>query len=257
MTREFVVDRLRVWQFATREDMGRAAARAVREQLLAVLSQKETVNMLFAAAPSQNEVLTALASDPDIPWERVNAFHMDEYVGLDADAPQGFGNFLRRAIFEKAPFRSISYLHGGAEDLEAECRRYTEILQAHPIDIACAGIGENGHIAFNDPHVADFQDARTVKIVELDETCRWQQVHDGCFASLDQVPRQALTLTVPAILRASYIACIVPARTKAQAVRAALLGEISPRCPASSLRGHKNAVLFLDGESASLLAGEV
>ena len=256
MTKEFVVDRLLVRQFATREEMGRAAAGAVREQLLETLARKKEANVLFAAAPSQNELLSALVAAPDVPWERVNAFHMDEYVGLAEDAPQGFGNFLRRSIFEKLPFRSVSYLRGGAEDLEAECRRYAAALQTHPLDVACAGIGENGHLAFNDPHVADIQDARAVKLVELDETCRLQQVHDGCFPSLEQVPSQALTLTIPAILRASAIVCVVPARTKALAVRTALREEITPHCPASALRLHKHAVLYIETESASLLEKE-
>lgn len=251
--KEFVVDQLRVKQFETRGEMGRAAAAAVRERLLALLSEREQVNVLFAAAPSQNELLDALAAYSDIPWERVNALHMDEYVGLPDDAPQGFGNFLRRAIFDRVGFRKVFYLNGGAASIEEECARYAAILEKYPLDIACTGIGENGHIAFNDPHVADFHDPKAVKCVELDEKCRCQQVHDGCFAALEQVPRRALTLTVPSIVKAGYIVCVVPARTKAEAVKAALEGEVGEHCPATALRRHRDATLYLDADSASLL----
>ena len=215
----------------------------------------EECNMIFAAAPSQNEMLAALAAQPGIEWNRVNAFHMDEYIGLAPDAPQGFANFLRAAIFTKVPFRSVNCLDGTAasRDPAAECARYSQLLRRFPVDITCMGIGENGHIAFNDPPVADFDDPALVKPVALDEICRNQQVHDGCFATLDDVPTHALTLTVPALMHAAQVFCVVPAATKARAVRDTLLGDIRTACPASILRRHPAATLYLDADSASLL----
>ena len=233
--------------------MGEAAARDIKACILSLLEKKESIRMIFAAAPSQNEVLAALANDKEIPWERVDAFHMDEYIGLDAEAPQGFGNFLNRAIFGVAPFRSVSYIDITAEDAERECERYAALLCAAPIDIVVMGIGENGHIAFNDPPVADFNDPKAVKPVVLDEICRQQQVNDGCFPSIDRVPTHAITLTCPTLASAEYLFCIVPAPTKAEAVYHTLHDEISERCPATILRTHENAVLYLDGDSSALL----
>ena len=244
-------DLLTVNRYDSRTEMGEAAARDIKAQILALLETKETINMIFAAAPSQNEVLAALAYDREIPWDRVNAFHMDEYIGLPADAPQGFGNFLKAHIFGLAPFRSVNYIDISAEDPEAECARYAAILEKYPTDIVVMGIGENGHIAFNDPPVADFKDTKAVKPVLLDEICRNQQVNDGCFATIDDVPKYAITLTVPTLFAGTYLFCIVPAKTKANAVEATLCGEIGEACPATVLRLHKNAVLYLDPDSGA------
>jgi glucosamine-6-phosphate deaminase len=178
---------------------------------------------------------------------------MDEYIGLDKNAPQGFGNFLERAIFGIAPFKSVNYIRIDAPDAELECERYSALLRENPVDIVVLGIGENGHIAFNDPPFADFGDEKLVKSVKLDEVCRNQQVNDGCFASLSDVPTHALTLTVPALMAGSELYCIVPAKTKAHAVRETLMGEITPDCPASVLRTHKCATLYLDPDSSSLI----
>lgn len=246
-------DRLTVKIYDTRVQMGTAAAEEIKACILALLAQKEEINMIFAAAPSQNEVLEALVADREIPWERINAFHMDEYIGLSADAPQGFGNFLKAHLFERVPFKAVHYINIAAEDAEAECSRYAALLKEYPTDIVVLGIGENGHIAFNDPPVADFADPKAVKPVALDEICRNQQVNDGCFARLEDVPKTAITLTVPTLFAGKYLFCIVPAKTKAVAVRATLQGEISEACPASILRQHENAVLYLDGESSGLL----
>lgn len=246
-------DLLNIQIYKTRSEMGEAAARDIKACILSLLEKKESIRMIFAAAPSQNEVLAALANDKEIPWERVDAFHMDEYIGLDAEAPQGFGNFLNRAIFGVAPFRSVSYIDITADDAERECERYAALLCAAPIDIVVMGIGENGHIAFNDPPVADFNDPKAVKPVELDEICRNQQVNDGCFARIEDVPKTAITLTVPALFAGDHLFCIVPAKTKARAVRDTLCCEIGERCPASILRRHENATLYLDGDSSSLL----
>ena len=249
----FTKDQLKVNVYSSRDEMGRAAAADVKAAILRALADKETINMIFAAAPSQNEVLANLATDREIPWDRVNAFHMDEYIGLDKSAPQGFGNFLHSHIFGIAPFKSVNYIRIDAPDAEDECRRYSKLLTENPVDIVVLGIGENGHIAFNDPPFADFDDDRLVKTVKLDEVCRNQQVNDGCFAKIEDVPTHALTLTVPALMSGKELYCIVPAKTKANAVERTVNGEITEDCPASVLRTHKNATLYLDPDSASLL----
>lgn len=246
----FEKDLLKVSVFETRSEMGRAAAAEIEKAIAEVLSRKEACNMIFAAAPSQNEVLEALAASETVQWNRVNAFHMDEYIGLEASAPQGFANFLRNALFDRVPFASVNCLDSTAAP-EEEIKRYTALLQENPTDIVVMGVGENGHVAFNDPHVALFDDPVRVKCVELDDTCRMQQVHDGCFASLDAVPGTALTLTVPALCAAGAAFCIVPGPTKAKAVQRMLLGPVEEACPASVLRRHANAVLYLDADSAA------
>jgi glucosamine-6-phosphate deaminase len=180
---------------------------------------------------------------------------MDEYIGLAPEAPQGFGNFLRERLFEKAGFLAVHYIDGGATDLKKECERYAGLLLNNPPDIVCMGIGENGHIAFNDPPVADFNDRYVVKVVELDLPCRQQQVNDGCFLRLDLVPTHALTLTVPALMAGRFIYCIVPGPLKAEAVYNTLYQEIGEKCPASVLRRHPHAELFLDVDSAEKIAG--
>ena len=255
--KSFKTDLLNVQIYDTRAQMGKAAAADIKACLFALMKEKDKVNVIFAAAPSQNEVLAALAADKEIPWERVRAFHMDEYIGLAAGAPQAFGNFLREHIFGLVDMASVHYIDAAAPDAEAECARYAEILRQYPVDVVVMGIGENGHIAFNDPPVADFADPRTVKPVALDEICRNQQVHDGCFATLDDVPKTAITLTVPALLAGKHLFCIVPAATKAEAVRATLQSEIGEQCPATALRRHASAVLYLDGDSSALLKEQV
>ena len=249
----FTKDLLKVNVYSSRDEMGAAAAADVKAAILRALGEKETINMIFAAAPSQNEVLANLANDKEIPWGRVNAFHMDEYIGLDKNAPQGFGNFLCDHIFGIAPFKSVNYIRIDAPDAEEECQRYSALLRENPVDIVVLGIGENGHIAFNDPPFAKFDDDRLVKTVKLDEVCRNQQVNDGCFAKIDDVPTHALTLTVPALMAGKELYCIVPAKTKANAVRATVNGEITEDCPASVLRTHACATLYLDPNSASLI----
>jgi glucosamine-6-phosphate deaminase len=185
-----------------------------------------------------------------VEWDRVNAFHMDEYIGLDPDAPQGFGNFLRERLFSRVRMKETFLLDGNAKDVAAECRRYAALLEEFPADLVVLGIGENTHLAFNDPHVARFDDPALVKVVELDEVSRRQQVNDGCFLSIEDVPTQALTLTIPALMRAPFIFAVVPGRRKAEAVRRTLREEIGERWPSTVLRGHPGAVLFIDQESA-------
>ena len=251
--KSFKKDELTVEIYENRALMGEAAARDIKAKIAELLAVKPEINMIFAAAPSQNDVLKSLSEDKEIEWNRVNAYHMDEYIGLDKDAPQGFGNFLKAHIFGLAPFKSVNYIDISAKDADAEAERYGKLLDENPTDIVVMGIGENGHIAFNDPPVADFNDEKTVKAVKLDEICRNQQVNDGCFAKIEDVPTHALTLTVPTLVRAPYLFCIVPAPTKAWAVKETLTGSIDEHCPASVLRTHKNAKLYLDGESSKLL----
>ncbi|MFV0606769.1 MAG: glucosamine-6-phosphate deaminase [Niabella sp.] len=248
-----MVNSLTVRVFETRQEMGEDAAGQVAAKINTLLQQKDEVNMIFAAAPSQNEFLHALIQQ-SVDWSRVNAFHMDEYIDLSPDAPQGFGNFLRNSIFEKVPFKSVSYLNGNAASKEEECSRYQKLLNQYPTDIVCMGIGENGHIAFNDPPVADFKDPKTVKVVNLDEICRQQQVNDGCFAELHQVPMEALTLTIPALMSATYVFCIVPGELKADAVYNTLNQAQIHQYPSTILRSHPNAILFLDKNSQKKLS---
>ena len=253
--KQFRVDALQVVVADTRDEMGRAAARDIAQAMRKLLAEQEQIHMIFAAAPSQNETLYHLLRETDIDWTRVNAFHMDEYIGLPVGAPQAFGNYLREHIFEHKPFRSVNLISAAATDAAAECARYTALLEAHPVDIVCLGIGENGHIAFNDPPVADFDDPAAVKPVKLDEVCRQQQVNDGCFATIDDVPQYALTLTVPALCRARYMFCSVPAATKAAAVREMLTTDrIDEHCPATILRRHGGAIMYCDNDSAAELA---
>ncbi len=248
--KKYSKDNLEVRIYETREDMGRAAGRDIADTLRQLLLQKDEVNMIFAAAPSQNETLRALCQADGIDWSRVNAFHMDEYVGLSNEAHESFASYLREHIFSKLPFRSVNYINGMAE-ANAECARYGKLLHDYPVDIVCLGIGENGHIAFNDPWVADFKDASLVKAVPLDEVCRNQQVHDGCFATLEDVPKYALTLTVPALVGASHMFCSVPAATKREAVKRTVNDEISEKCPATVMRKHPHAVLYCDKDSGA------
>lgn len=249
----FKKDELTVNIYDNRTLMGEAAAKDVKNKIKELLADKAEINMIFAAAPSQNDVLKALAEDKEIEWNRINAYHMDEYIGLDKDAPQGFGNFLKAHIFGLVPFKSVNYIDITATDPEKEAERYGKLLAANPTDIVIMGIGENGHIAFNDPAVADFNDKKAVKPVKLDEICRMQQVNDGCFDSIDKVPTHAMTLTVPTLIKAPWLFCIVPAATKAKAVYETINGKIDEHCPASVLRRCENAKLYLDELSSKLL----
>ena len=233
--------------FATRQEMGTAAAKAVAGFLRNALSGQETVRAIFAAAPSQNEMLVALLVAEGIDWNRVEAFHMDEYIGLDPAAPQRFAKFLKDRLFDRLPFRAVHLIE---PEIPHPVEQYEQLLKSAPIDLVCLGIGENGHIAFNDPPVADFTDPVWVKIVELEDACRQQQVNDGCFATLDDVPKLAITLTIPALLSGRQLICTVPGTTKRQAVFRTLNDPISTACPSTILRNHADCTLFLDEESA-------
>lgn len=245
------VDQLDVRIFADRAALGRAAAADVAAAMQAALAERGRVRMAFAAAPSQEEFLAALVATPDLDWSRVSAFQLDDYVGLPAEAPQRFGQFLRTRLFDRVQSGQVHLIGAAASEDEAtaESQRYAALLDAAPLDIVCLGIGENGHLAFNDPPVADFRDPERVKVVELDEPCRRQQVNDGCFPSLQQVPTQAITLTIPTLLSGRRLTCVVPGPTKREAVRRTLSGPIETACPASVLRTHPACTLYLDAQS--------
>ncbi|MCL2772691.1 MAG: glucosamine-6-phosphate deaminase [Oscillospiraceae bacterium] len=251
--REFAVDKLNVKIFETREEMGKTAGEEIAERIRELLDQKDEINMIFAAAPSQNETLATLIAAEGIDWSRINAFHMDEYIKLAVPDRQSFGMFLKENLFDKVNFKSVSYINGKAGNLDEECVRYGRLLKQYPADIVCMGIGENGHIAFNDPPVADFNDKKLIKIVKLDEICRNQQVNDGCFKTISDVPTHALTLTIPSLMKCRYIFCSVPAATKADAIKRTVYDEISEKCPATILRTHKNAVLYCDADSGKYI----
>ena len=251
--KEIKKDKLTVKVMPSREEMGRVAAQDIHDRILALLAEKDEINMIFAAAPSQNDVLKSLTEFKDIPWNRINACHMDEYIGLDKNAPQGFGNFLMAHIFGLVPFKTVNLIDCSATDPEKESERYTKVLQKYPTDIVVMGIGENGHIAFNDPPVADFNDPKWVKPVQLDDVCRQQQVNDGCFKAFDDVPKTAMSLTCPTLMRATWKFCIVPAPTKAEAVLRTLTWDVSEKCPATILRCSDNATLYLEPSSAAKL----
>ncbi|OOQ59901.1 glucosamine-6-phosphate deaminase [Mucilaginibacter pedocola] len=246
-------DKLDVLVAENRAALGHLAAGMAANKIKELLPVKPELNIIFAAAPSQNEFLAALVADESIEWRRINAFHMDEYLGLSEGAPQLFSSFLKESIFDKVPFKSVNCINGSSADALDECERYAALLKTNPADIVCMGIGENTHIAFNDPHVANFKDSQLVKIVELDTACRRQQVNDGCFATLADVPQYALTLTVPALIAAPYIFCMVPGKNKARAIAHTLSTPVTELYPSTILRQHPNAVLFTDADSFSLM----
>jgi len=249
--RTMKVEKLQAKVYVDRAALGRAAGEAAAAKLKELIAKKP-VSVIFAAAPSQNEFLETLVAAKGIDWSCVTAFHMDEYVGLPGTAPQSFGRWLRDRIFDKVKPGKVHCLEGMAKDSAKECARYGKLLQESPPDVTCMGIGENGHLAFNDPPVADFNDPHAVKVVELDLASRKQQVNDGCFSALEQVPQTAMTLTIPTLLSAPWIFCMVPGPRKAPAVKRTLEGTIATECPATVLRRHDRAVLFLDKDSASL-----
>jgi glucosamine-6-phosphate deaminase len=230
------------------DSLGEAAASDIAAALARRLESRPEVRMIFASAPSQEATLRSLARWPGIDWRRVTAFHMDEYLGLDPDAPQRFGTWLREVLFDRVPIGGVHLIEPGGDPL-VTAEVYAGLLAAAPIDLVCMGIGVNGHLAFNDPP-ADLEDPSLVKIVELDEVSRRQQVDDGCFADLDEVPHRAITLTVPALLSAEEVFCMVPGARKRAAVTAALHGPVDGRMPASALRTHPNCTIYLDEESA-------
>jgi len=248
----FQIENLAVKTYGETKEMGAAAADYVTDKLKAAISKKGSANLILATGASQFSFLEALQTR-EIDWKKITVFHLDEYKGISDSHPASFRKYLKERILNKVGPKKIYFLNGNAEDLQQEIKSYEEALRDHPIDIACIGIGENGHIAFNDPAVADFKDPNLVKVVELDEACRNQQLGEGWFPTFDDVPKEAVTLTIAAILNCEAISCVVPDERKAQAVYNTLYGEISTSCPASILRSHQETVLFLDKASASMV----
>jgi glucosamine-6-phosphate deaminase len=250
----FRADKLNVYVYDSRANMGAAAAGVVAKEIRGLIASRGRAVGIFASAPSQNEFLAALVETPGIDWSRVIGFHLDEYLGMDDQAPQSFRRFLIDRLVGKVAFGEFNGLRGDAENEAAETERYTELLAANPPDFAVLGIGENGHLAFIDPPFCNFEDPQHVKIVELDEICRAQQVNDGAFATIEDVPHQALSLTIPTIMACPRLFAIVPGPAKRQAIKSAIEAPIATTCPASILRRHPDAHLFIDRDSASLLS---
>ena len=242
--------------FPTREIMGRTAGKDVEKQIIQLLNEKETIRMIFAAAPSQNELLAYLAGSDKIEWNRITAFHMDEYLGLDRNDSRSFSTYLNEHLFENVNFKEV-YLINGKASVKEEVERYSALVSEAPIDIVCLGIGENGHIAFNDPPVADFDDKQILKLVELDESCRIQQVNEECFDTLSDVPTKAFTLTIPVLMNAGFLFCVVPGDKKSEAVYNTLNGPVSTKCPASILQNHSNCKFYFDEDSYSYTSTEL
>jgi glucosamine-6-phosphate deaminase len=246
-------DALRTVVLPDRRAMAAAAAGHAAERLRTVLAEQPRARVIFAAAASQAEMLEVLAAEDGIDWSRVDAFHLDEYVGVPQGDVRSFGRWLQDHLWSQVRPGRVELLDGANPDPAAECRRYGALLDAGGIDLGLIGIGENGHLAFNDPHVADFEDPLTVKPVEIDETSRRQQVRDGAFDAIDDVPRVALTVTMSAILASRSLSVVVPGGQKAEAVARTLDGPIETACPASALRRHRDAVLFVDEPAFSLV----
>jgi glucosamine-6-phosphate deaminase len=242
--------------FSDRQAAGAAAAQLVQTEIARAVATTGRARIIVGCAPSQDDFFAALVAlaraTPEL-WGRVELFHMDDYVGLTAAHPQSFRHYLQRHFLDHVPVGAFAPVQGEAPDPAAEARRYAGLLEAAPIDIVTLGFGENGHLAFIDPPVADFHDPALVKIVEMDPACRQQQVNDGCFPTIADVPRHAITITLPVFVRAGMLCGIVPTVRKAAAVRAALTGPVGPACPATLLRTHPGSHLFLDPAAASLL----
>jgi glucosamine-6-phosphate deaminase len=253
VTRELRIDALAVRVGADIDEMARDAATEAASVLRAAIDARGEANVMLATGNSQLAFLAELITIPDVAWDRVRAFHMDEYVGLPSTHSASFQWYMRERVAARAPFMEFHFLSGMAPDPESEAARYEALLRVYPLDLCCAGIGENGHLAFNDPPVADFDDPRAVKVVALEPASRRQQVGEGHFATIDDVPTHAITVTIPALLGAGRLLVIVPEARKAKPVHAALYGPITTACPASILRRQANAILYLDAESSALL----
>jgi glucosamine-6-phosphate deaminase len=250
---ERTYDQLRVLTFADQQSLATTAAGHAARIIAAAVAAKGEANVMVATGNAALQFMAALRRRSDIDWSRVNLFHLDEYAGISDQHPASFRLFIRQNLADHVKPKAAFYLEGDAPDAAAECRRYAELVRQHPIDLCHCGIGENGHLAFNDPPVANFNDPLLVKVVELDAGCRRQQVGEGHFTSLADVPTHALSLTIPGLLAAKQVIAVVPETRKAQAVHDALLGPIATTCPASILRRQPHAVLYLDRDSAAQL----
>jgi glucosamine-6-phosphate deaminase len=251
--RRFQVESLQVDIYPSNAAMGAAAASQAAAILREAVSRNGEARVILASANSQLSFIEALTQKEELPWDKITCFHMDEYVGIDSDHSASFAGWMKARVLETMKPKAFHFLNGKAADPEAEAKRYGALIQEKPIDLTCMGIGENGHIAFNDPPVADFKDPLPIKLVELEERCKQQQVGEGHFPSLQAVPTHAFSLTIPTLLSGKRILCIVPEQRKAEAVRKTLEGPIATSCPSSILRQQAHAVLLLDEDAASEL----
>jgi glucosamine-6-phosphate deaminase len=238
--------------FESNAALGQAAAADFAALIREEVSTRGEVAVIFATGNSQLTFLQALRDFSDLPWERVTAFHMDEYIGIAQDHPASFRRYIREKITEIFHPRTTYAINGDAADIEEELWRYEALLKAHQPTVCVLGIGENGHLAFNDPP-ADFHTSRTIHVVTLDETCRRQQVGEGHFPDIDGVPKRAISLTIPALLNTKHVMALVPEARKAKVAQAALEGPVTEYCPASILRTQKQVKLYLDWDSASMI----
>ena len=252
-TKSFTVDQLPVRIFATLADLAAAAADDAAAVLGAAIAARGRARAIIATGNSQDQFLGQLVQRGGIDWSKVELFHMDEYLGMPVTHPASFRRYLKQRVFDRVHPGAAHYLEGDALEPLKAMRGYAATLAAAPVDLCCLGIGENGHLAFNDPPVADFADPEVIKLVKLDEKCRRQQVGEGHFPNLDAVPAYAITLTIPALCRVGRMIAVVPEKRKAEAVKASLEGPVATACPGSFLRRQSQAVLYLDADSASLL----
>ena len=261
LNRQYKAGELTVSVHSNITEMAQAAARVAADQLSEALQRRGEAAAILATGNSQLKFLEVLVAGQgkewDLDWSKITLFHMDEYLGLPDTHTASFRRYMKEKVESKLKPRKFNYVGGDALEPILECERYEALLKAQPIDLCCLGIGENGHLAFNDPPVANFEDTRLVKIVRLDEGCCRQQVGEGHFPDLASVPPYAITLTIPALCKVGRILAIVPEKRKAQAVFNSLVGPISTVCPGSYLRTQPHAVLYLDADSANLLPSEV
>ncbi|QDO95184.1 glucosamine-6-phosphate deaminase [Formosa sediminum] len=236
--------------YKDKEATGIAAGQAIEDRIVKLQKTQDIVRIIFAAAPSQDSMLNYLTASTLIDWNRITAFNMDEYIGLPPKSNQLFASYLERNLFSKVEIQEKNLIQANT-NISEELIRYSKLVQKETIDIVCLGIGENGHIAFNDPPVADFNDSEIIKVVILDDKCRNQQVNDGCFETIDDVPQKAITLTIPTLLNAKYLYCVVLGINKSDAVKNTITGPITTSCPASILRTHAYCNFYFDQEAYS------
>lgn len=249
----FQVEGLKVEVYPDRVAAGKAAAQAAAESLRQLAAQRERFAVVFATGASQLEMLRALTATPALPWGQVEGFHLDEYVGIDENHPASFRRYLRENLTSRVKMRAFNEINGSAPDPEVVCCEYAAMLQAAAPPLCLLGIGENGHLAFNEPNEADFNDPKDVKVVTLDATCRQQQTAEGWFGSIVEVPANAITVTIPALFRIPRLILSVPGERKAEIMQRVLAEPLTPQCPATILRTHPDATVYLDPDSAALL----
>ena len=251
----YQVGSMKVEVHPTSKAAGASAARAAAKALIELARTHESIGVIFATGASQMETLKELTGIEGLPWNKIRGFHMDEYVGIAADHPASFRRYLRERLTEKVKMKTFLEIDGSAEDPDRTGREYADEIRSADPQLCLLGIGENGHLAFNDPPIADFTDPVDMKIVQLDVACRQQQTAEGWFSSVEHVPQYAITLTIPALLRVPKLIVSVPGRRKAKIVRRAFTEPISTACPATVLRTHPDATIYLDLESADELGG--